>query len=132
MTRYTEKVEYEKSSKPGIFDEYNRKRRLFEYNFNFREEQCEVDEQHPEGVMLVRSTLIVQAPITSNSVFAELMSAKYDPSYEQKLINDFNSYKLGIEGYDETHELKYKAFLEDRRRMHTQVENDCVASNYPL
>ena len=132
MTRYTEKVEYEKSSKPGVFEEFNRKRRLYEYNFDFREEDCEIDEQHPDGVRLVRSSLIVQAPITSDSVFAELISAKYDPSYEQKLINDFNSYKLGIDGYDETHEQKYKSFLEDRKKMHTQVENDCAAFGYPL
>lgn len=132
MTRYTENVEYEMSQKPDTFVEYNRKRRLYEYNFNFRKEECERDEQHPDGIRHVRSSIIVQAPISSNSVFAELLAAIYEPSVEQKLINDYNSYKLGLEGYDKSREDAYKAFLEVRGALHKQVEEDCLANGYPL
>lgn len=69
----------------------------------------------------------VYTPLNSNTILKSVLNESYDIDYEQKLINDYNSVKLGL-STDETKIDKYTTFLKERDVIKTQIENDCKAT----
>ena len=70
----------------------------------------------------------IYTPLNSNAILKKVLNESYNKDYEQKLINDYNSVKLGL-STDETKVDKYIAFLKERDIIKAQIENDCKNSN---
>ena len=70
----------------------------------------------------------IYTPLNSNARLEKVLNESYNKDYEQKLINDYNSVKLGL-STDETKVDKYIAFLKERDIIKAQIENDCKNSN---
>lgn len=72
--------------------------------------------------------VIVWSPITSNSITEAVITALWDASHEQKLVNEYQSAIMGL--YDEVTAQKkveaYKAFLIERQRIKEQIDRDCA------
>jgi hypothetical protein len=69
----------------------------------------------------------VWSPLTSNKITEAVIGELWSSSYEQKLVNEFNSANLGV--YDkETSAAKisaYKDFLSARQAIKQIIDDDC-------
>lgn len=69
----------------------------------------------------------VWTPLTSNKITEAVIGELWSSSFEQKLVNEFNSANLG--GYDEkTSAAKisaYKDFLSARQNIKDVIDDDC-------
>lgn len=109
------------------------------YRFNIEEEVPEViegDEQTEHRSQWRCDEVFVRPPFSANKVLEAVIGAVIPATREQKLINDYNAAKLGLLGgsasSDEAKEkvAAYKEFLNERKRLKTIVDEDCV--NYGL
>ena len=72
----------------------------------------------------------VWEPLTRSSITEAVITSKWDDNYEQKLINEYNSAKLGVYGDPESEEAKekittYTLFLLTRNDLKEQIQKDC-------
>lgn len=71
--------------------------------------------------------VIVWMPLTSNKIVEKVIEELWPASYEQKLVNEYNSALLGM--YDEekatAKKEAYKAFLIERDALKAQIDADC-------
>lgn len=72
--------------------------------------------------------VIVWEPLTSNNITKAVITEKWDNNYEQKLINDFNSVKLGI-NTDESKVETYTNYLKERQFIKEMIDLDCSNLN---
>lgn len=70
--------------------------------------------------------VIVEQPMTANSVTEAVITARWDKNYEQKLINEYNAALMGMldEAEKEKRISAYKAFLQERDRLKKMVDAD--------
>lgn len=111
----------------------------FLYNHNIKRVMVLEDEQggieiteDPEKStreMFQYDSLRCEYPRTSDNIFSTLLSAKYPPSRENKLINEYQSAAMGI--IDKSYKNPYKDFLRDRISIKAMVEEDCEQYNIP-
>lgn len=102
------------------------------YRWDIREETVLRDFMKPEQLaehfrrQYSCYEVIVWATVTSDKITEAVISALWPQSYEQKLINEYNSAKLGIYGNEEANEkiATYKQFLEDRAALKSQMDAD--------
>ena len=76
----------------------------------------------------------VWEPLTSNKITEAVITSKWDVNYEQKLINEFNAYQLGLFGDLESSEAKtritaYTDYLTERAALKAQIDADCADLN---
>lgn len=68
----------------------------------------------------------VWPPFTANDITEAVITEKYAPNYEQKLVNDYNAVQLGVtKDKDGAAAARYKAFLADRAALKAKVDEDC-------
>ena len=70
----------------------------------------------------------VWEPVTANKITEAVIAAEFAPSYEQKLVNEFNAAQLGLMPEDEAQAkiAAYRSFLERRASLKAQVDADCA------
>lgn len=98
----------------------------FRYRWNIREVKREALDDIPEHTYWQAEEVIVPF-LRSNVITAAVIAKVWDSSYEQKLVNEYNSAQLGL--YDEDmKQAKIKAytdFLNKRNALKEQVDADC-------
>lgn len=127
------------NERPQVIDPLNNGQGTFHYNHNItevlvvREEMGNVTiTDNPEkatGKMFRYDSLRVEYPLTADNIFSTLLTAKYPPKTESKLVNEFQSAKLGIA--PEEAAKPYEDFLRDRLAIRAMVDNDCTKKNIP-
>ena len=65
--------------------------------------------------------VIIHVAVTTDKVIAAVMDAKWRNGVEQKLINDYNEFKLT--GENSEAETKYLEFLSERRDLKINIKN---------
>lgn len=132
-----------RSEKPQpTFDVIDRIKGTTLYNFNQHYVEVEADEANAgntEGGKAKAaatkkvneySSLLVDYPVTANTILRTMIEAKYGASVESKLINDYNAACAGIE--DESKKAPYLQFLSERKALRAMIDADCTANNLPL
>ena len=99
------------------------------YNHNQHYVQVE-NEQGKKVKVNEYDSLLVKYPVNANTVFAALLTARYDANAESKLLNDYNAALLGIE--DESKKQPYLEFLAERKALRAMVDADCNANGIPM
>lgn len=103
---------------PETFVPLNDKQQTVVYNHNVR------THTHDGVEGYLYDSLICLYPLTANSVFKQLMSAKYGLDYEHKLQNEYTSAVEGI--YESASKQPYIDFLSQRKVLKSSVDNDCL------
>lgn len=106
--------------KPSIFLKINNSSYLYRMNIEQVTENDTTSYKYDEYT--------VYTPLNSNTILKSVLNESYDKDYEQKLINDYNSVKLGL-STDETKVTNYTTFLKERDSIKTQIETDCKSNN---
>lgn len=102
--------------------------RLYAYDIV---ESTTTDESGNEATIYTYEQVRVYEPITANKILAAVIGAKYDQSYELKLVNEYNSAVNGLYDDDTATAKKeaYTAYLTERARLKTLVDSDCDTLN---
>lgn len=129
------------SEKPVKFEDLNNGQGTIHYNHNIQEilvingedgsQEVTDDPEKANGTAYKYDCVRVEFPKTGNNVYRTLLNAKYDSDHQEKLINEYQSYKFGITD-DEEALTNYKAFLQDRLSIKDMVDDDCKECNVPL
>ncbi len=73
----------------------------------------------------------VWPPVTSNKITEAVITSKWEPNYEQKLVNEYNAAQLGLYGATTSDEATariaaYTDYLTERAAAKAQVDADCA------
>lgn len=70
-------------------------------------------------------------PVTANKITEAVIAAEFTPSYEQKLVNEFNAAQMGLMPEEDAQAriAAYRSFLERRAVLKAQVDADCKTIN---
>lgn len=127
--------------KPVKFEDLNNGQGTIHYNHNIQEvpvingedgsQEIADDPQKANGKAYKYDCVRVEFPKTVDNVYRTLLNAKYDSDHQEKLINEYQSYQLGITE-DEAALDNYKAFLKDRLSIKSMVDEDCKECGVPL
>jgi len=126
------------NTKPQAIFDYKNGKGSFLYNFNIEKVWVKKDEngtsivseeKEATGSSYQYDSLRCEYPKTSNNIFSTLLLEKYSENDQSKLINEYQSSLLGI--LDDSYQQPYKDFLNDRIKMRTKIEEDCVMLNLP-
>lgn len=108
----------------------------FRYRFNIREEEkpaqgsenSDTSEKAQPQTQWVCDEVIVWAPLSANKITEKVLTERWDGNYEQKLVNEYNSAKMGLLDEEEAamRTEAYKAFLTERKALKSQVDADCA------
>ena len=109
----------------------------FLYRYDISEETSEVHSETESEPVATKTQwgcqeVTVYAPLTSNRITEAVISDRWDPNYEQKLVNEYNAASLGlIGGGAKSDEAKariasYRDFLTARADLKAQVDADCA------
>lgn len=71
--------------------------------------------------------IIVYAPLTANKILEKAIESIWGHNVEQKMLNDYNAANLSI--LDNSYVEKYKDFLNERKKLKTQIDSDCKSLN---
>lgn len=73
--------------------------------------------------------IVVWLPVTSDKITEAVITDRWDSNYEQKLVNEYNSAKLGLLDKDAAARCidAYTAYLRERIALKAQVDADCAA-----
>lgn len=93
------------------------------YLYRWNIEQIEIE----ETLQWSCDEVTVWSPLTSNKITQAVISEIYDINQEQKLLNEYNSAKLGLYDTNKANEktASYLDFLNQRNILKTQIDNDC-------
>jgi hypothetical protein len=125
-------------SEPDVFFDLKNGQGTFLYNHNIKEVSVTKDKDGviavPDGTnasntMYQYDSVRVEYPKTRANIFATLLAAKYPPSIESKLMNEYISAELGL--LDDACKTPYEAFLEDRLNLRASIREDCETYNIP-
>lgn len=100
------------------------------YRMGIQEIEMSLEEESPRTQWKCEE-VVVWSPITANKITEAVITSLYDANYEQKLVNEYNSAKLGLYGSTTGVEAKariksYTDFLEQRKTLKVQIEADCA------
>ena len=107
----------------------------FRYRWDIREETVKeriMAEDKEQPIYEISHTIyscyevIVWAPVTRNKITEAVIGKMWDVNYEQKLINEYNSAKLGMYSLEEASEKidAYTQFLSKRHELKANMEAD--------
>lgn len=126
--------------RPQVIDPYNNGQGTVLYNYNIVEVDVvkdymgrvsiATDSETATGKMFQYDSLRVEYPTTADNIFSTLLSAKYPPNTESKLVNEYQSAALGL--LPKEYKEPYEEFLRDRLAIRNMVDNDCSALNIPI
>lgn len=129
------------NEKPVKFETLNNGQGTIHYNHNIQEilvingedgsRELTDDPKKANGKSYKYDCVRVEFPNTGDNVYHTLLNAKYDSNYQEKLINECQSYQFGITK-DKAALEDYKAFLKDRLNIRTMVDEDCKECGIPL
>ena len=124
---------------PVTIDDLNNGQGTFLYNHNVQEvliiedEDGNItitdDESKATGTGYQYDSCRVEFPKTADNMYGTLLNAKYDSDHQEKLINEYNSAKLGL--MDESKITAYTEFLRDRIAIRNMVDQDAAANHIP-
>lgn len=127
------------NERPLVIYPLNNGQGTFLYNHNItevnvvREEMGNVtitdDPENATDKMYRYDSLRVEYPRTADNIFGTLLTAKYPLHVENKLVNEFQSAKLGIAPKEAAK--PYEDFLRERLAIRNMVDSDCAALNIP-
>ena len=125
---------------PVTIDDLNNGQGTFLYNHNIKEvliiedEDGNItvteDESKATGTGFLYDSCRVEYPKTADNMYGTLLNAKYDSNHQEKLINEYNSAKLGL--LDESKIAAYTDFLTDRIAIRAMVDQDAIDNHIPL
>lgn len=98
------------------------------YRYNITEETAPVQQEgETPRTQWVCEEVAVWEQVTKNGVVAAVINDRWTANHEQKLVNEYNSVKLGVISGDEAAAVEeaYKEFLAERRTLKAAVEADC-------
>jgi hypothetical protein len=98
------------------------------YRYNITEETAPVQQEgETPRTQWVCEEVVVWEQVTKNGVVAAVINDRWTANHEQKLVNEYNSVKLGVISGDEAAAVEeaYKEFLAERRTLKAAVEADC-------
>lgn len=94
------------------------------YRWDIKEESVETenlgDEAQVERVQWSCNETTVWAPLTADKLKEAVIRASYGEDKELRLVNEYNSYQMGVSGEDNSDE--YKAFLKERTELKRGVD----------
>lgn len=98
------------------------------YRMGIQEIEMSLEEESPRTQWKCEE-VVVWSPITANKITEAVITSLYDANYEQKLVNEYNSAKLGLYGPTTGVEAKariksYTDFLEQRKALKVQIDAD--------
>ena len=105
------------------------------YLYRFNIEQLKTENNDSEiRTQWKCEEVTVWEPLSRSSITEAVITSKWDDNYEQKLINEYNSAKLGVYGDPESEEAKekiltYTSFLVERKEIKEQIQKDCEDLN---
>lgn len=128
------------TERPRVIDPYNNGQGSFMYNHNITEVKVVKDEmggvsivadddESATGKMYRYDCLRVEYPKTADNIFSTLLTAKFPANRESKLVNEYQSAKLGI--LPEDMAKPYEDFLRERLAMRQMVDKDCADNKVP-
>lgn len=103
---------------------------LYNHNQHYVEVPTEAGEEGETKKVNEYDSLLVDYPVTANTVLQALIAAKYSNDVEKKLINDYNAAVAGIES--EERKQPYLDFLAERKALRAMVDADCANFGIPL
>ena len=115
------------------FDVVDRVKGTTLYNFNqhyVEATQTNADGKEESVKVNEYNSLLVDYPVTANTILQTLIEAKYSNDVEKKLINDYNAAVAGIE--DESKKQPYLDFLAERKALRAMIDADCTTNGIPL
>lgn len=98
------------------------------YRYNITEETAPVQQEgETPRTQWGCEEVVVWEQVTKNGVVAAVINDRWTANHEQKLVNEYNSVKLGVISGDEAAAVEeaYKEFLAERRTLKAAVEADC-------
>ncbi|MDR2286831.1 MAG: hypothetical protein LBE04_05080 [Prevotellaceae bacterium] len=125
-------------SKPDVFFDLKNGQGTFLYNHNIKEVNVTKDKDNiivvtgktkETSIMFQYDSIRIEYPKTRANIFATLLGAKYPPSIESKLMNEYRSAELGL--LDDSYKTPYEEFLQDRLNLRASIKDDCETYNVP-
>lgn len=101
------------------------------YFYRWNIEKVKVTSEEEERTSYNCNEVTLWLPITRDSIKRKVIETLWGADHEKKLINEFNSAKLGIITGDKATEVtnQYKQFLQDRIAIKAMIDNDCDELN---
>lgn len=93
------------------------------FRFEIQEVAPEGENQTPQWTC---REVIITGAVTSQKITELVMKEKYGGGYEQKLINEYNEYVLGLAL--ETAKTAYEAFLAERKALKLEIREAIAVS----
>lgn len=94
---------------------------IYLYHFDINEVTVENMNSEPHKGYEYNEVKIVGI-LTANSITESVINYLWSNDVENKLINDYYAFKIGL--LDSSYEDKYKQFLTDRDRIKKQINSD--------
>ena len=94
---------------------------IYLYHFDINEVTVENMNSEPHKGYEYNEVKIVGI-LTANSITESVINYLWSNDVENKLINDYYAFKIGL--LDSSYEDKYKKFLTDRDRIKKQINSD--------
>lgn len=118
-------------AKPSLLDSVGNGSYLYRFNIEQLVTENNDGEIHAQWKC---EEVTVWEPLTRSSITEAVITSKWDDNYEQKLINEYNSAKLGVYGDSESEEamekiFNYTTFLLIRNNIKEQIQKDCDELN---
>lgn len=113
-------------NKPSKFEAVGNGSVLYRYNITEETAPVQTEGETPR-TQWVCVEVAVWEQVTKNGVVSAVINDRWTANHEQKLVNEYNSVKLGLISGDEAAAVEeaYKAFLSERRSLKAAVEADC-------
>lgn len=113
-------------NKPSKFEAVGNGSVLYRYNITEETDPVQTEGETPR-TQWVCVEVAVWEQVTKNGVVSAVINDRWTANHEQKLVNEYNSVKLGVISGDEAAAVEeaYKAFLSERRSLKAAVEADC-------
>lgn len=113
-------------NKPSKFEAVGNGSVLYRYNITEETAPVQTEGETPR-TQWVCVEVAVWEQVTKNGVVSAVINDRWTANHEQKLVNEYNSVKLGVISGDEAAAVEeaYKAFLSERRSLKAAVEADC-------
>lgn len=99
----------------------------YHYNYNIQEVEV-IDEEGNQTVEYTYQTVHIWEKPNYNALVKAVIKAKYDEAQEVALINNYNSFVLGL-SKDPEHKAEYLAYLTEIQGVKSMVKEDLQLNN---
>lgn len=118
-------------SKPAKLEAVGNGSYIYRWNIQEIEKPATEESEIPAGNQWRCDEVIVWSPVTANKITEAVITSLWNANYEQKLVNEYNSAKLGLYGSTSGAEAKarvqaYTDYLAERKAVKVQIDVDCA------